>query len=129
MSSTCGREKWRLYKTRNDVDKHIRENFLYRQILAAEQLFEELKNRKNFGCVQCDFEVPEKTRAIFSKFPLIFKITSVSKNEFGGLMKTYAEEEGTVYEPDKMFTLSFMIQNGTPITPLLLFYLELGLLR
>ena len=39
----------------------------------------------------------------------------------------YAEEEGTNSQPRKMLISSFTIQNGTLITPLLLFYLQLGL--
>ena len=43
-------------------------------------------------------------------------------------MKTYAEEEGIMSRPPKMLISSFFIlQNGTPVTPLLLFYLQLGL--
>ena len=42
-------------------------------------------------------------------------------------MKTYAEEKGIMSQPRKMFISSFTLQNGTLITPLLLFYLQLGL--
>ena len=34
-------ECWRLYKTTNTVKQHIREHFLYRRSLAAEQLLED----------------------------------------------------------------------------------------
>ena len=43
-------------------------------------------------------------------------------------MKTYAEEGGIMSQPRKMLLSSFTLQNGTLITPLLLFYLQLGLL-
>ena len=42
-------------------------------------------------------------------------------------MKTYAEEEETTSQSRKMLISSFTLQNGTLITPLLLFYLQLGL--
>ena len=42
-------------------------------------------------------------------------------------MKTYAEEEGTMSQPRKMLISGFTLQNGTLITPLLLFYLQLRL--
>ena len=42
-------------------------------------------------------------------------------------MKNYAEEEKLLSQPRKMLKSSFTLQNGTPITPLLLFYLQLGL--
>ena len=52
-------EWWRLYKTTNTVKQQIREHFLDRRSLLAEQLLEEIKERKLFGYVQCDIEVPE----------------------------------------------------------------------
>ena len=42
-------------------------------------------------------------------------------------MKSYAEEERLLSQPRKMFVSSFTLQNGTLITPLLLFYPQLGL--
>ena len=62
-------EWWRLYKTSNTVEQHIREHFSYRRSLAAEQLLEEIKEGKLFGYVQCDIEVPENLRANFANFP------------------------------------------------------------
>ena len=42
-------------------------------------------------------------------------------------MKTYAKEEGIMSQPRKMLISTFTLENGTLITPLLLFYLQLGL--
>ena len=61
-------EWWRLYKTSNTVEQHIREHFPYRRSVAAEQLSEEIKEGKLFGYVQCDFDVPENLRANFANF-------------------------------------------------------------
>ena len=118
---------WRLYKTTNTVKQHIREHFPYRRSHAAEQLLEEIKKGKLFGYVQCDIEVPESLRSKFVNFPPIFKNTLVSKSDIGDLMKNYAEEERLLSQPLKMLISSFTLQNGTLITPLLLFYLQLGL--
>ena len=41
-------------------------------------------------------------------------------------MKNYAEEERILSQPRKMLISSFTLQSGTLITPLLLFYLQLG---
>ena len=120
-------EWWRLYKTTKTVKQHIREHFSYRRSLAAEQLLQEIKKGKLFGYVQCDIEVPEILRSKFDNFPPIFKNTLVSKNDIDELMKTYAEEEGILSQPRKMLISSFTLQNGTLITPLLLFCLQLGL--
>ena len=80
-----------------------------------------------FGYVQCDIEAPENLRANVANFPPIFKNTLVGKNDIGDLMKAYAEEERIMSQPRKMLISSFTLQNGTFNTPLLLFYLQLGL--
>ena len=120
-------EWWRLYKTTNTVKQHFREHFSYRRSLAAEQLLEEIKKGKLLGYVQCDIEVPENLKANSANFPPIFKNTLVSKSDIGALMKNYAEEEKLISQPRKMSISSFTLHNGPPINPLLLFYLQLGL--
>ena len=42
-------------------------------------------------------------------------------------MKMFAKEEGILSQPRKYLITSFTLQNGTLITPLLLFYLQPGL--
>ena len=42
-------------------------------------------------------------------------------------MKDYAEKRGLLSQPRKMLISGCFLENGTLITPLLLFYLELGL--
>ena len=74
---------WTLYKTTNTVKKHIREGFPDRRSLAAEQTSEEMKERKLFGYLQCDSEVPEKLMSKFVNFPALFKKTLVSKSDIG----------------------------------------------
>ena len=120
-------EWWRLYKTTTKVKLHIRENFPYKRSLTEQQLLEGIKKGNLFGYVQCDIEVPENLRQNFANFPPVFKSFLVSKNDIGDLMKTYAEEEGIISQPRKMLISSFTLQNGTLITPPLLFYLQLGL--
>ena len=120
-------EWWRLYKTTANVKLHIRENFPYRRSLTEQQLVDGVKKGILIGYVQCDIEIPENSRVNFANFPPIFKNTLVSKNDIGDLMKTYAEEGGIMSQPRKMLISSFTLQNGTLITPLLLFYLQLGL--
>ena len=77
--------------------------------------------------MQCDIEVPENLRVNFAKFPPIFKNTLVSKSDIGDLMRNYAEKERLLSQPRKMLISSFTLQNGKLITPLPLFYLQLGL--
>ena len=120
-------EWWRLYKNTSNVKLHIRENFPSRRSFTEQQLLEGIKKGNLFGHVQCDIEVPENLRVNFANFPPIFKNTLVSKNYIGDLMKTYAEEGGRMSQLRKKLISSLTLQNGTLITPLLLFYLQLGL--
>ena len=120
-------EWWRLYKTTTNVKLHIQENFPYRRSLTAQQLLEGIKKGSLFGYVQCDIKVPENLRVNFANFLPIIKNTLVSKNDIDDLMKTYAAEGGIMSQPRKMLISSFTLENGTPITHLLLFYLQLGL--
>ena len=80
-----------------------------------------------FAYVQCDIEVHEHLRNFFSNFPPIFKNAVVSREEKGTLMRKYAEKENIMPQPRRKPILGFILLNGTIITPLLLFYLKLGL--
>ena len=117
----------RLYKTTTNVKLAIRENFPFRRSLTAQQLLEGIRKGNIFDYVQCDVEVSENLRENVANFPTVLKNILVSKNDIGDLMKTYAEEEGIMSQPRKMLISSFKLQNGTLITPLFLFNLQLGL--
>ena len=80
-----------------------------------------------FGYAQCGIEVPEHLRSFFSNFPPVFKNTVVSREDIGPLMREYAEKEIIMPHLRGMLISSFFLTNGTIITPLLLFYLKLGL--
>ena len=51
----------------------------------------------------------------------------MSRDDIGNMMKKYAEKGNNMVQPRRMLILSFILTNGTIITPLLLFYLQLGL--
>ena len=120
-------ESWSLYKTDAPVKSYVRANFPYKQPLSEEQLLQGITDGRLFGYVQCDIEVPEHMHDYFSIFPPIFKNTVVSRNDLGELIKEYAEKEGIMPQPRRMRISSFILTNDTIITPLLLFYLKLGL--
>ena len=120
-------EWWSLYKSDASVKSHLRKNFPYRRPLSEEGLLHGIIDGQLFGYVQCDIEVLEHLRDYFSKFPRIFKNTAVSRDDIGNLMKQYAEKENIMAQPRRMLISSFILTNGTIITPLLLFYLQLGL--
>ena len=120
-------EWWNPYTTTTCVKQHLRESFPYKRPLREESLLEQFRSGKLFGYVQCDIEVPEVLRKKFAKFPHVFKKTNVGRHDIGSLMKDYAEKEGLLCQPRKMLISSYFPENGTLITPLLLLYLDLGL--
>ena len=82
---------------------------------------------KLFGYVQCDLEVPEELRERFANFPPIFKNCDVAKENIGKFMLDYAERNALLLKPQRMLISSYKLNNGIVITPLLKFYLKLGL--
>ena len=115
-------EWWSLYKTDASVKSHLREDFTYRRSLGEEGLMQRILDGRPFGYVQCNAEVPEHLRDYLSNFPPIIKNTIGSRNYIGKLMKEYAKKDGIMPQPRRM-----LISNGIIITPLLLFFLKLGL--
>ena len=121
-------EWWNLYKTTTCVKEHyLRGSFPYKRPLREESLLKQVRSGKCFGYVQCDIEVPDELKKKFAIFPPICKNTNVGRRDIGSLMQDYAEKEGLLCQPRKMLISSYFLENGTLITPLLLFHLELGL--
>ena len=71
--------------------------------------------------------VPERLKKKFANFPPVFKNTKVGRHDIRSLLQDYDEIQGLLCQPRKMLISSYFLENGTLITHLLLFYLELGL--
>ena len=110
-----------------DVKNHVRTHFAFKRSLSTNSLVQIIRNEKMFGYVQCDLSVPDELKAKFSNFPTIFKNIDVFRNDIGEYMKTYAEENDLLKQSQRMLISSFKLTNGTLITPLFNFYLDLGL--
>ena len=95
--------------------------------MSEEQLLQGIIDGRLFGYVQCEFEVPEHLQSYFSNFPPIFTNIVVSREDIGTLLREDAEKENIMPQPWRMLLSSFILLNGTIITPLLLFFLKLGL--
>ena len=120
-------EWWNLYKTTNCVTEHLKESFPCKRSLREERLLEQRRSGKLFAHVHCDIEVPEELKKNFATFPPIFKKTNVGRHVIGLLMKDYAGKEGLLCQQRKLLISSYFLENGTLITPLLLIFLDLGL--
>ena len=119
-------EWWRLCKTNTNVELHTRENFFHTRSLTEHQLLE-VKKGNLFGYVQCEIKKPKKVRANFAIFPPLFRKTLVGKNDIGDWKRKYAKEDGKLSQPGKVLISRFTFQIEVLITPLMLFYLQLGL--
>ena len=120
-------ERWNLYKTTTCAKEHLRESFPSKRPLREESLLEQTRSGKLFGYVQCDIEVPEELKKKFAQFLPIIRKTNVGRLDIGSLMQEYADKGGLLCQPRKLLISSYFIENGTLITPLLLFHLDLGL--
>ena len=120
-------EWWKLYRTTTRGKEHLRESFPYKRTLREERLLEQIRSGKLFGCVKCDIEVSEKLKKNFTNFLPVFENTNVERLDIELLMKDFAEKEGLLCQSRKVLISSYFLDNGTLITPLLLFNLDLGL--
>ena len=118
-------EWWSLYRTDESIKSYLRKSFPFRCPLSAEGLMQRIIDEQLFGYVQCEIEVPETLRDYFSNFPPIFKNTAVSRDDIGNMMEQYSDKEKNIAQPRRRLTSSFILTNGTIITPLILFYMQL----
>ena len=120
--------QWKLHmREKNNIKSSIRSTFHYKRPLGFENLLSRIRKAELFGYVQCDLRVPENLREKFESFPPILKNIFVSRSDIGDSMKKYAAENKLITQPRRMLKSSFHLKNVTIITPLLNFYLDLGL--
>ena len=118
---------WETVKGDESVKIQVRNNFPFKLPLTQESLLTKIREDKLFGYVQCDLEVPDGLKYKFSNFPPIFKNFNISRADIGDYMRDYAIDNDLLKQPQRMLISSFKWENGTVITPLLNFYLSLGL--
>ena len=95
--------------------------------MSSEKLLARIEEDNLFGYVQCDLEVPEELRERFANFPPIFKNLDVRRENIGKFKLEYAEKNALLLKPQRMLISSYKLNSGIVITPLLKFYLKLGL--
>ena len=120
-------EWWDQVQKSSILKDHVRKNFPYKLPLSSETPLTRIHEDKLFGYVQCDLEVPEELREQFANFPPIFKNCDVGRENIGKFMLEYAEKNALLLKPQRMLILSYNLNSGIVITPLLKFYLKLGL--
>ena len=115
------------FQNRRKDQKSSQNPFPYKRPLSTDFLLAKIKDGSLFGYVQCDLVVPDELKSKFANFPPIFKSTDVGRDDIGDYMKNYAIENEMLKHPQIMLISSFKLENGTVITPLFNFYMELGL--
>ena len=123
----CQWKKWRSENT-NGVKDFLKSNYPFQPAMNKHSLIEKIKRGELFGVVDCRLEVPEEMYPYFEDFPPIFKNCEVGRDDIGDHMKEFAERNKLLSRPRKMLISSFKLERGPVITPLLLFYLEKGVI-
>ena len=100
---------------------------LQKKTISTDSLLEKIRDGSLYGYIQCNLVVPDELKAKFSNFPPIFNNTEVGRNDIGEYMQNYAIENDLLKHPQRMLMSSFKLENGSIITPLFNFYMELGL--
>ena len=102
---------WDQFKNNVDVKIHVRTHFPFKRLLSVTSLVQYLSNGTMFGYLQCDLSVPDELKAKFSDFPPNFKNINVTRNDIDDYMKTYAEENDLLEQPQRMLISSFKLTN------------------
>ena len=120
-------EWWKLCKADMSVKEHLRKPIPYKRPLRQNQLSYKIISGALPGYVEGDIKVPGYLREQFANFLPIFKIKNVCRQDIRSIMHEYAEKEWLKTQLRPTFFSSFEQTNAPIIAPLLIFYLELGL--
>ena len=96
--------------------------------MTEEQILTGVRNNSFFGLVECDVEVPQHLRKHFSEMAPIFKNIKISLDDIGEMMREYAAENKLMSQPRRSLIGSYIGKKVLLATPLLKWYLELGLI-
>ena len=120
-------ERWRLYRTTTNIKSHVPENFPYRRSLTEHQLLERIKKKTFLATFKATL-----------KYLKTWEQTLLTVLQYSGKLqlariilviwwKHMPKKKQYCLNLGKCWYQASYSQNGTPITPQLLFYLQLGL--
>ena len=64
----------------------------FKKYLNQDQIIQYIQDRRFFGFVECDIEVPDQLKEYFSEMTPILKNVDVCLNDVGELMQEYAKQ-------------------------------------
>ena len=98
-----------------------------RKTLTEQEILNMVRTGELFGLVKVDIFTPDHLKDRLDEFPAIFKNCEVGINDVSPLMKRYCESNKKLTKPTRLLISSHKAENMLLITPLLKYYLELGL--
>ena len=121
-------EWWQNFKMNEKFKNHIRSNFPYKRPLSIDSLLRKIRDGCLYVYFPCDWVVSPELKAKIFYFPPFFqKNTEVGRNYVGESMQNYAIENDLLKHPQRMLISSFKLENGSILTLLFIFHMELGL--
>lgn len=91
------------------------------------QILDFIENNSLFGMIRCDISTPDHLKSKYSEFPPIFINEYISRDMIGPTMLEIVKKVGYLKSPKRMLISSFHCEQKLFITPLIKFYLEIGL--
>ena len=98
-----------------------------RNTLTSEDIIRMINNDELFGVAKVDILTPDWLKPALDEFPAIFKNSLVGREDISPLMRAYCERHNKLRKPTKMLISSHKADRMMFITPLLKYYLQLGL--
>ena len=95
--------------------------------MTAEEILQFIRDGQLFGAVLCDIHVPEDKKEYFAEMTPIFKNTNVRYEDIGQHMQAFLQSSGQQFTERRYLIGSMFGEKQLFITPLLQFYLKLGL--
>ena len=122
-----GKDWEALLTQRPEIKAYISQHRTYthfKKYLNQDQIFQYIQDRRLFGFVECDIEVPNQRKEYFSEMTPIFKNVDVCLNDVGELMQDYAKQHNIKDVPRRLLIGSYFGKKIGLSTPLLKWYLE-----
>ena len=95
--------------------------------MTEAQIIDMIKTDQLFGLVKVDIFTPDWLKPRLDEFPAIFKNCEVGREDISPLMRHYCEKTNKLRKPTRLLISSHKADQILLITPLLKYYLKLGL--
>ena len=98
-----------------------------KKVMTEQVILNMVRTGELFGLVKVDIMTPDHLKDRLDEFPAIFKNCDVGIDDVSPLMRRYCEKNKKLTKPTRLLISSHKADRVLLITPLLKYYLELGL--